>query len=56
MRDAAAYSAQLRQLLPQGRAWTAAPGGVLALLLDAIGEELARVDRRIFGLIGEADP
>ncbi len=56
MRTAADYGTMLRQLLPQGRAWRAVIGSLLARMLDAFGEELARSDRRIIGLIGEADP
>lgn len=56
MRSAAAYADQLRRLLPQGRAWIAARGGVLAALLDAIAVEFARIDARIEGLRDEADP
>lgn len=56
MMTAAAYAEQLRQLLPRGRAWLTAPGSLLAQLLAAFGDELARADDRIAGLIDEADP
>lgn len=56
MRTAAAYTEQLRALLPQGRAWRFDPGGVFAELLDALGVEFARADVRVAGLIEEADP
>lgn len=55
-RDAPAYAAQLRQLLPPGAAWEAPEGGVLAGLLLGLGEEFARIDARGIDLLEEADP
>jgi len=56
MTSAAAYAEQLRQLLPRGRAWSSAPGGVLSGLLAGFGIGLARADDRVGGLVAEADP
>jgi uncharacterized protein YmfQ (DUF2313 family) len=51
-----AYSAQLRALLPKGRAWLAAPGSVAAALLEAAGAGMARIDARTSDLIAETSP
>lgn len=56
MFDAAAYSAQLRALLPQGLAWPRDADSNLGMLLAGIAEELARIDARAGDLIEEADP
>lgn len=55
-RDPASYAQQLRQLLPQGAAWSFAPDGVLAGVLLAMGDGMARVDARALDLLEEADP
>ena len=55
-RDGNAYGRQLAQLLPSGPAWRFAPEGPFALLLDALGQEFARVDGRAGVLPDEADP
>lgn len=54
--NAAAYAAQLRQLLPQGKAWNLDAGSIIRKLLDAMGDELARVDSRAADFIRETDP
>jgi len=54
--SAEAYANQLRALLPHGLAWAAEPGSFLAKVLLAIGDELARVDRRAAILMAESDP
>ncbi len=51
-----AYARQLAQLLPRGPAWRAESGSVLAGLLLAIADELARVDERARALGTEGDP
>lgn len=56
MRNAFAYAAQLRALLPRGRAWASAPGSALAQLMDATALEFARVDGRASVLADEAIP
>jgi len=56
MRTAADYLSQLRGLLPRGVAWRAATGQNLTNLLQAIADELARVDARSSTLHEEADP
>lgn len=55
-RDAAAYAGQLRQLLPRGAAWDFPADATFAQLLEAMAEELARVDGRGLDLLEEADP
>lgn len=55
-RDAVAYAAQLKQLLPRGAAWLAPPGSVLARLLLGLAEEFARIDARLMALLEEFDP
>jgi uncharacterized protein YmfQ (DUF2313 family) len=54
--DALAYARQLRQLLPQGAIWPEEDSSVLARLLRALGEELARVEQRARDLLREWDP
>lgn len=54
--DAEAYADQLEKLLPRGPLWRPEPGGVLANLLLAAADELARVDGRARDLLEEADP
>jgi hypothetical protein len=49
------YARMLVALLPPGRLWRMA-ASVLAKLLLACGEELARVDERAQSLLNEADP
>lgn len=56
MRSAAAYAEQLTQLLPPGPAWPREPDTLLGRLLQALADELARVDGRAFNLLDEADP
>lgn len=56
LRLAADYAAQLRQLMPQGAAWSFAPDGPMAGFLLALGEEFARIDARGLDLLEEADP
>lgn len=55
-RDPVAYAGQMQQLLPTGPAWQVPPGGVMAGLLLALGEEFARIDGRAAALLDEADP
>lgn len=56
MRDAAAYTAQLQQLLPTGPAWTRDPASTLTAVLAALAAEFARVDTRVDDLMAEIDP
>lgn len=53
---AAAYREQLQALLPRGGAWPREAEATLTRLLDALAEELARVDLRGEALATEADP
>lgn len=55
-RDASAYAAQLRALLPQGAAWDFAPDGPFAGLLAGLADEFARIDARGLAVLEEADP
>lgn len=50
------YLAQLQALLPQGPAWPRDAGATLTKLLQAMADELARIDGRAAQLIEEADP
>lgn len=50
------YLAQLQALLPHGPAWPRDAGATLTRLLQAMADELARVDSRAAQLIDEADP
>lgn len=56
MAGIAAYSAQLRQLLPKGRAWLSAPGSIMAALLEAAASGMERIDQRTADLIRESSP
>lgn len=56
MATADQYREQLRALLPPGRAFPREPGMELGRLLDAMAQELARVDARGLDLIQEALP
>jgi uncharacterized protein YmfQ (DUF2313 family) len=53
---AAAYVRQLKQLLPQGGALSTEPDSNITKLMQAIADELARVDSRGEDLIEETDP
>jgi len=55
-RTEAEYGTQLGQLLPPGRAWPREPDTWLGRLLGGLAAEFARVDRRGFDLLEEADP
>lgn len=55
-RGTAVYARQLQQLLPTGAAWTFAPGGTMARLLEGLAVEFSRVDARSSDLVDEADP
>lgn len=50
------YRQQLQALLPRGAAWARDGDAVLTQLLDAMAEELARLDSRGGDLLTEADP
>lgn len=50
------YRRQLQALLPQGAAWSRAVKALLTKVLDALGQEFARIDARARQLIDEADP
>lgn len=52
---AAAYRSQLQALLPPGDAWPRAVDATLTKLLDAIAEELARIDSRALNAVDESD-
>lgn len=56
MRDAAAYTAQLQQLLPTGPAWTRDPASTLTAVLAALAAGFARLDTRVDDLLAEIDP
>lgn len=56
MAGIAAYSAQLRQLLPRGRAWLSAPGSIMSSLLESLAAGMERVDQRTADLIRESSP
>jgi len=51
-----AHMRQLRQLLPPGKLWSGLVGSKLNRLLAAIGDELARVERRALAFLEEVDP
>jgi uncharacterized protein YmfQ (DUF2313 family) len=53
---AADYLSQLQALLPRGPAWTRSQTAALTLLLQALADEFARVERRVDDLLNEADP
>lgn len=50
------YLAQIKALLPPGRAWPRDPDSVLSKLLHALAGVFARTHRRALDLIEEADP
>lgn len=50
------YRAQLQALLPGGPAWTREPDAVLTAMMDAMAQELARLDLRAHQLLEETDP
>ena len=50
------YTTLLQQLLPPGRAWPRDPDAELTKLVDALAQELERVDARAVDLLDEADP
>lgn len=54
--DASQYRAQLKALLPPGKSMSRDPGTTLDALLDAMAQELARLDGRGDRLITEAVP
>lgn len=54
--NAAAYLRQLKSLLPPGVLLNLASDGVISRTLQAIADELARVDARAIDLLNEADP
>lgn len=56
VRTAAEYLLQLKSLLPQGPAWDAERVPELAVVLEGLSAELARVDARIVALGAEMDP
>ena len=51
-----AYLQLLQALLPQGIIWPRDPASTLARLLQALAEDLARLDQRSDDLMDEADP
>jgi len=54
--SSAQYRQQLQALLPPGLAWPTGEDAQLTQLLDAMAQELARVDARAGNLRDEADP
>lgn len=54
--SADAYARQLQQLLPRGTVWKLEPDSWVTKTLQAIADELARVDARGDDLIEESDP
>ena len=53
----AQYVSFLKGLLPRGKAWNPSPSSVLDKLLNAMAEELARIDSRASrDLLNEVDP
>ncbi len=54
--SASDYAAQFAQLLPQGAAWNTEEGTVLAELLAALAQDLARLDAALCRLLDELDP
>lgn len=55
-RSAADYLRMLQHLLPQGPAWTRAPGAVLTAVLRASADELERLDMAMHLLLMEILP
>ena len=56
MHTADDYREQLQALLPHGAAWPRDADATLTALLDAMAQELARIDARAVDLMVEADP
>lgn len=56
VQGAEAYARMLKDLLPPGRLWNLDPGSTLSLVLEASGDELARVEARAAELLLESDP
>jgi uncharacterized protein YmfQ (DUF2313 family) len=52
--DSSAYLQLLQRLLPKGKLWTVDPGSTLTKVLQAMADELARVDARSDVLLNEA--
>jgi uncharacterized protein YmfQ (DUF2313 family) len=52
----AAFARMLKALLPRGPVWRLEPDSVITRTLQAIADELARIDARGDDLIEEADP
>lgn len=52
----AEYLAQLQALLPPGAAWRRDADSALTEFLNALAEELARIDQRVDVLLNESDP
>lgn len=50
------YLSQLQALLPQGPAWPRDSSATLTMLLQAMADELARIDGRADQLLEEIDP
>ncbi len=50
------YREQLQALLPSGAAWPRDQAAILTATLDALAQELGRVDVRMTDLLNEADP
>ncbi len=50
------YLSQLQALLPQGPAWPRDSSATLTMLLQAMADEMSRVDNRAAQLIDETDP
>lgn len=50
------YVRMLKLLLPPGRVWNLEPDSIITKTLQALAEELARVDGRGVDLINESDP
>ena len=50
------YLSQLQALLPQGPAWPRDSSATLTMLLQAMADELARIDGRAAQMIEETDP
>lgn len=50
------YKEVLLDLLPTGRAWNRSSKGTLATLLEGIGAEFERIEKRSYNLLRESDP
>jgi uncharacterized protein YmfQ (DUF2313 family) len=55
-RPASAYAQALAALLPRGLVWRVEPGGRIAEMLEALGEELSRAHALVYSLHEEIDP